>query len=108
MTARYVVAGVLALLWLLVTVANGQLLWDKLRGRESGSFVPFLGMILGVAAVLVAPQGPERLPFLLIPVVLDVGVLLLPLFVLGTAWEKLRPSNEEEDEEAEEDEESET
>lgn len=69
---------------------NGFIAWSRIvRSRPSPSFAPIVGGCLGVGAVLAAPLGAwtDRLPYGLIPLVLDFGTL--PYLVLF-AWDCLR------------------
>ena len=78
---RLVLAGFLLLLGGLSTLTNGYILWLGIRhrGEESASsfvsYVPFIGGIAGVAGLSLVPLGSfsDRLPYLWIPFVLDLG-----------------------------------
>lgn len=94
---RWVVAIVLGAVWALTTFVNWQLAWHKLvRGEESGSFIPFAGAVAGVAAVLVLPLGAGRLPLVLIPVVLDIGVWLWGMFLVAVVFSAFRSDDSDE------------
>ncbi len=71
--------------FLLIAGYNGYIAWRQFVLSESApSFGPVLGGCLGVGAILAAPMGAwtDRLPYVLIPLVLDFGALpYLALFV---------------------------
>ncbi len=83
--------------FLLFASYNGFIAWCQfVLSAPSPSFAPVFGGCLGVGAILAAPLGvwTDRLPYVLIPLVLDFGALpYVALFV----WDCLRnrgPVNE--------------
>ncbi len=75
---------------LLFAGRNGYIAWCQfVLSEPASSFAPLAGGCLGVGAVLAAPLGAwsDRLPYTLIPLVLDFGAL--PYFALF-AWDCLR------------------
>ena len=82
---RLGLASVLLLIGGVVTLTNGYILWLGIRhrGEESASsfvsYVPFIGGIAGVAGMSLVPLGSfsDRLPYLWIPFVLDLGAGLM-------------------------------
>ncbi len=78
---RLVFAGALFLVGGCITLANGYILWLGIRHRREEpasafiSYVPLIGGIAGAAGLSLAPLGSisDRLPYLWIPFVLDVG-----------------------------------
>ncbi len=71
--------------FMLYACYNGLIAWCQFVLSESArSYAPVIGGCLGVGAILAAPLGAwtDRLPYVLIPLVLDFGALpYLALFV---------------------------
>ena len=92
---RLGLAGVLLLIGGVVTLTNWYILWLGIRhrGEEPSSFVsyvPLIGGIAGVAGLSLVPLGSfqDRLPYLWIPFVLDLGAgLMLGWFVRAMVLE---------------------
>jgi hypothetical protein len=74
MVLRWSLAALLAVLWLLVVIANVQLLW-KYKGSEyRPSPVTMLGFLFALAAIGFAPSKNALKWLLLIPAaILDIG-----------------------------------
>ena len=85
MLARWVLTVLFGLLWLLVAIANAQLLWSKSKGKdEHASPVALLGALFAVAAFAAWPSRNPLKWLLLVPaLVLDIGSG--PIIVLGSA-----------------------
>ncbi len=100
---RLVLAGFLLLLGGLFTLANWYILWLGIRRRLFSpassfvSYVPLIGGIAGVAGLSLVPLGSfsDRLPYLWIPFVLDLGTgLMLGWFVRAMVLEIDRKDGE--------------
>ena len=74
---RLGLASILLLAGGLITLANGYYFWLGIRhpGEQTPSLGPLIGGIAGVAGLSLAPIGSfsDRLPYLWIPLVLDLG-----------------------------------
>lgn len=87
----WVLTGVFALLWLLCALGNGSAVRERFRPRKEGqnppSFMPFIGAIFAVIAVIACPwKNPWLLAALVAAVILDFGSLpYLLLQLLGPA-----------------------
>lgn len=91
----WVIVAVLGGVWAFFALDNGQTAWRQIVRAEcdARSFSPWLGGVLGAVAVAVAPVGElgDRLPWAVVPVVLDFGSLpYLGLCLFGPAWNHAR------------------
>ena len=88
----WVVAAALGAVWALFAVDNGRTAWRQIiQGEDDGRpFSPLVGGLVGSVAVALAPVGglPERLPWALVPAVLDFGSLpYLGMCLIGPVLE---------------------
>ncbi len=86
----WIFASLCLAVFLLFAGRNGSIAWCQfVLSEPARSFGPVVGGCLGVGAILATPLGAwtDRLPYVLIPLVLDFGTLpYLALF----AWDCLR------------------
>jgi hypothetical protein len=85
----------LGVVWVLCALDNGRTAWRQIIcGEDDGRpFSPLIGGLVGGIAVAVAPVGglAERLPWVIVPAVLDFGSLpYIGLCLVGPAWANTR------------------
>ena len=93
--ALWVIVVALGAVWALFALDNGRIAWRQIiRGDDDGRpFSPLVGGVIGGIAVAVAPVGglADRLPWAVVPAVLDFGTLpYIGLCLVGPAWENAR------------------
>lgn len=87
---QWIAGGLLGMIFLVSACGNLVFLRSQLRG-EYQSFVPFVGGLAGLLAVLVLPMGivGTRATYCWLPLVVDVGCLP---FLIGFPWNLSIPS----------------
>ena len=80
---RWTISVLLILFSVAAIVANGRLVLERLRGRNSSSFAMIVGGVLGAVGILLLPI-PGMHKWFWIPAVLDFGCL--PYFVMSMIY----------------------